>query len=119
MICVGIRWEAVIVDAHDPQALAAWWARTLGWELLEPNPAGVEVRSPEGRAPSLFFTAVPEAKSGKNRLHLDLYADDQSATVDDLLARGATRADVGQAPDALDVVPRDPEGNEFCLLEPR
>ena len=116
---MAITWEALTVDAHDPDALAAWWARTLEWELVEHPPYGVEVRAADGRGASLFFLAVPEEKAGKNRLHLDLYADDQPAAIEDLLARGATRADIGQPADALDVVLRDPEGNEFCLLEPR
>lgn len=113
---MAIRWEALTVDAHDPASLAQWWARMLDGEVLE-WPAGVEVRL--GGGPSLFFTPVPEAKAGKNRLHLDLYADDQGAAVADLLARGAARADVGQPADAECVVLRDPEGNEFCLLDPR
>lgn len=87
--------------------------------MIDWLPAGVEVREPERQCASLFFLAVPETKQGKNRLHLDLYADDQRATVDALTARGATRADVGQPGDAACVVMRDPEGNELCLLEPR
>jgi hypothetical protein len=62
---------------------------------------------------------VPEAKAGKNRLHLDLRADG-STTVQELerlFALGARRVDVGQAPDVTWVVLADPEGNEFCLLE--
>ncbi|MFW5418090.1 VOC family protein [Nocardiopsis sp. CNT-189] len=114
-----IAWEALTVDAHDPPPLARWWAQTLGWELMEPVPAGVEVRPPDGRSPSLFFTRADGAKPAKNRLHLDLYAEDRAAAVDGLLARGAARADVGQPDDAACVVLRDPEGNEFCLLEPR
>jgi hypothetical protein len=61
---------------------------------------------------------VPEKKTVKNRLHLDLRADGNS-TEDELarlLALGARRADVGQGPDVTWVVLTDPEGNEFCLL---
>lgn len=114
-----IRWEALTIDARDPASIARWWAQTLGWDLMDPEPAGVEVRSPDGRSSSLFFVGADEAKQAKNRLHLDLYAEDQAAAVDDLTARGATRATVGQPHDAEWVVLRDPEGNEFCLLEPR
>lgn len=116
---MAIRWEALTIDARDPAALAQWWAETLAWEVVEWLPAGVEVRQPERRCASLFFVSVPEAKQGKNRLHLDLYADDQNETVDALTARGATRADVGQPGDAPYIVMRDPEGNELCLLDPR
>ena len=116
---MAIRWEALTVDAHNPASLAQWWAQTLDWELVDWLPAGAEVRQPERQAPSLFFLSVPEAKEGKNRLHLDMYADDQGAAVAALIARGATRANVGQPADAECIVMRDPEGNEFCLLDPR
>lgn len=116
---MAITWEALTIDARDPASLARWWAQTLGWDVVDPDPAGVEVRSPDGHSSSLFFVRVDDAKPTKNRLHLDLYADDQAAAVDDLIARGATRAAVGQPDDAEWVVLQDPEGNEFCLLEPR
>lgn len=111
-----VRWEALTIDSREPDSLARWWAHTLGWETQDPSPEGVEVRSPEGNSPSLFFIRVDDPKPAKNRLHLDLHAEDQAAAVDDLLARGATRAAVGQADDAEWVVLRDPEGNEFCVL---
>ncbi|WP_199429158.1 VOC family protein [Qaidamihabitans albus] len=116
---MAIRWEALTIDAREPESLARWWAKTLGWVLVDPQPGGVEVRSPDGHSSSLFFVRVDDAKLSKNRLHLDLYAEDQVAAVDDLISRGATRAAVGQPDDAEWVVLRDPEGNEFCLLEPR
>jgi len=66
---------------------------------------------------------VPEGKTVKNRLHIDLAPqldDDQAAMVESLIARGATRADVGQDEDeATWVVLADPEGNEFCVLSSR
>lgn len=116
---MAIRWEALTIDTGDPAALSQWWARTLGWAVVDWLPAGIEVRAPGQPSPSLFFIGVPEAKERKNRLHLDLYADDQGTTIAELVARGATRADIGQPADAECVVMRDPEGNEFCLLDPR
>ena len=71
-------------------------------------------RSPAG----LLFGAVPEAKTVKNRLHLDFRPDDRDAEVERLLALGATRADVGQGDESW-VVLADPEGNEFCVLSAR
>jgi hypothetical protein len=61
---------------------------------------------------------VPEGKSVKNRLHLDVRADGSTTAqeLERLLALGARRADVGQGPDVSWVVLADPEGNEFCLL---
>jgi hypothetical protein len=61
---------------------------------------------------------VPEGKSGKNRLHIDLNPDDQGAEVARLEALGASRLDIGQG-EVSWVVMADPEGNEFCVLTPR
>jgi hypothetical protein len=68
--------------------------------------------------PTIDVCAVPEAKSIKNRLHLDLRADGCSAAeeLQRLLDLGAHRVDIGQGPDVSWVVLADPEGNEFCLL---
>jgi hypothetical protein len=80
--------------------------------VLEP-PKG----SPEdGVSPDLLFLRVPEAKSVKNRLHLDLRPDDQDAEVRRVEGLGARRVSVGQGADASWVVLADPEGNEFCVL---
>jgi predicted enzyme related to lactoylglutathione lyase len=62
---------------------------------------------------------VPEAKTTKNRLHIDLDPDDFDAEVDRVLRLGAVHTDVGQGPDVSWVVLADPEGNEFCVLRPR
>lgn len=113
-----LTWEALTIDARDPSACARWWAETLGWDVVS-EAAGVEVRSPDGGMASMFFVPSTDEKITKNRLHLDLYAADQAAAVELLQARGAERVDIGQGEDAECVVLRDPEGNEFCLLEPR
>jgi hypothetical protein len=67
--------------------------------------------------PGLCFGTAPEAKTIKNRLHIDLDPDDQEAEVARVLALGARHADVGQG-DVPWVVLADPEGNEFCVLQP-
>lgn len=64
----------------------------------------------------LLFLAVPETKSVKNRLHLDLAPGDQAREVERLVALGAVRTDVGQDGTEDWVVLADPEGNEFCVL---
>lgn len=78
----------------------------------------VSIAARDRSGPCMDIIAVPEAKAGKNRLHLDLRADGNStaAELQRLLDLGATRADVGQGPDVSWVVLADPEGNEFCLL---
>jgi hypothetical protein len=70
----------------------------------------------------MVFVPVPEGKTIKNRLHIDLaphITDDRDALIDSLLARGATRVDVGQDESASWTVLADPEGNEFCVLSAR
>jgi hypothetical protein len=66
----------------------------------------------------IVFAPVPEAKTVKNRVHLDVNPSgvDQYVELERLLALGATRVDVGQADDVPWIVLADPEGNEFCLL---
>ncbi|HXH57551.1 VOC family protein [Iamia sp.] len=115
---MSLEWEQVIVDATDPVTLGRWWAEALGWVVVDENAEEVEIRSAPGRLPGLLFLAVPEPKAVKDRLHLDFRPDDRDAEVDRLLARGATRADVGQG-DETWVVLADPEGNEFCVLSSR
>ena len=108
-------------DARDPHALAAFWEEALGWRRTHSSDDEVALEPPEhsiwdGVAPDLLFVRVPEEKSVKNRIHLDLRPDDQAAEVARLEALGATRVDVGQGDDVTWVVMADPEGNEFCVL---
>ena len=118
---VNVRIQCLVVDTTDPARLAGFWESALGWRrthetadevVLEP-PAGSRE---DGVAPDLLFVRVPEEKSGKNRLHLDLRPEDQDAEVRRLEQLGARRLDVGQGPDASWVVMADPDGHEFCVL---
>jgi predicted enzyme related to lactoylglutathione lyase len=113
-----LQWEQVIVDARDPLALGRWWATALGWTVVGEDADGIEIQPAPGVMPGLLFVAVEEAKSGKNRLHLDFRPQDRDAEVDRLRQLGATLADVGQD-DVSWVVLADPEGNEFCVLSGR
>ncbi|MGZ4718145.1 MAG: VOC family protein [Acidimicrobiales bacterium] len=119
------RLVAVVIDALDIEAQARWWSAALGWpitfEAVEVVVVEPEANAYPGAVPALTFVSVPEAKSVKNRIHLDLGCDSpehQTEIVDRLLAAGATRVDVGQG-DAPWVVLADPEGNELCVLEDR
>ncbi len=118
---MGIRVQSVSIDAQDPQGLAAFWAGVLGWRQTYADAEEVVLEPPEdspedGVSPDLVFLKVPEAKSGKNRLHLDLRPEDQTAEVERIESLGAKRAFVGQSDDVTWVVMADPEGNEFCVL---
>jgi predicted enzyme related to lactoylglutathione lyase len=118
-----LRIQAIDVDARDSTALARFWAEALGWQVIDVDEDGEVVLGPpdgseeEGIVPDLLFLPVPEAKSVKNRLHLDLRPANQAAEVDRLEQLGATRVSVGQESDVSWVVMADPEGNEFCVLE--
>ncbi|NEA38483.1 VOC family protein [Streptomyces sp. SID11385] len=121
------RFTELTVDCHDPGRLAEFWCAVLDFEVIDRDEEKVEIGSwvptaEEIRArqmpPTLVFIRVPEGKTVKNRLHLDVSPVDRTteAEVTRLLALGATRADVGQGPDRGWVVMADPEGNEFDVV---
>jgi Glyoxalase-like domain len=123
---VPTRLVHLAIDATDPGRLARFWAAALRWEVAaeEDDVANVwpqGYRYPDPVALPLVFLAVPEAKTGKNRVHLDLATESaahQAAEVERLLGLGAARADIGQGDVPWEVL-ADPEGNEFCVLDPR
>jgi predicted enzyme related to lactoylglutathione lyase len=116
----------VVVDSANPPRLARFWADALGWELDDEDPAEAVIvpsgfHYPETTALPLVFVPVPEAKTVKNRVHFDIAtmsAQDQHAQIERLLSLGAVKADIGQGDVPWEVL-ADPEGNEFCVLEPR
>jgi predicted enzyme related to lactoylglutathione lyase len=109
------RWEQIVVDAEDPPRLARWWAEALGYVIVAEEPDEVEIRRSQDELPGILFGTVPDAKTGKNRLHFDLRPDDQEAEVERLVDMGARPVDIGQGGTPW-VVLADPEGNEFCVL---
>jgi catechol 2,3-dioxygenase-like lactoylglutathione lyase family enzyme len=117
----ALRWQCICIDTTDPRRAATFWEEALGWRRTFDSDDEVALEPPEGSpedgvSPDILFLAVPETKSVKNRLHLDLRPRDQAAEVARLEALGATRADVGQGEEVTWVVLRDPDGNEFCVL---
>jgi len=114
-----LTWEQVVIASVDTSALGTWWASALGWTVVNDDPDEFEIQPSPGGTPGLIFLAVPEAKAGKNRLHLDFRPTgsdaDQQAEVTRLEDLGARRIDVAQG-DAPWIVMADPEGNEFCIL---
>ena len=131
---MALRWDGVVIDAHDIAALGRWWAETLDylivyeaedelsmsprWSSVEPaNSLEEFLHNGQG----IVFVPVPEGKTVKNRLHLDLAphtSQDRDAEIARLLERGATLVDIGQG-DVSWTVMADPEGNEFCVLGSR
>ena len=138
----------ITFDCGDPAAQAAFWAEALGYRLQDP-PGGFEtwdqaldawgvprerhndrsaLLDPDGAGPRLFFQRVPEGKTAKNRVHLDvrvapdLAGEERMAALekeaDRLGALGATRLERFEPAPPLEtgfIVLADPEGNEFCL----
>jgi predicted enzyme related to lactoylglutathione lyase len=117
---VAAHLTEISIDAGDPRALARFWGDVLGWPVTD-DERGLSWISATGdhtARPMIVFAPVPEAKTVKNRVHLDVNPSgvDQAVELERLLALGATRVDVGQSADAPWIVLADPEGNEFCLL---
>jgi predicted enzyme related to lactoylglutathione lyase len=112
---MGLRFSEICIDAHDIDALAAWWSSVLGWPAEPTDDGDVILRAPAGSGPDWLFLAVPDDKAVKNRIHFDFTPDDQQAEVDRVLALGARHIDIGQGEQTW-VVLADPEGNEFCIL---
>jgi len=112
---------ALAFDAIAPNELARFWAHALRWRIREADGVGVELVPTDTTSFRLLFQPVAHAKVGQNRIHLDLTTtsvDDQKDTVAELLAIGARHIDIGQEPNDAHVVLADPEGNEFCIIEP-
>jgi predicted enzyme related to lactoylglutathione lyase len=115
------RLVALCIDANDPLRLARFWADALRWEVDDDTHDEIGLVPTDDTSFRILFLPVPEQKAGTNRLHLDLTTtsiDDQEETVVRLVELGARHIDVGQGPDERHVVLADPEGNEFCIIEP-
>ena len=133
----------VTVDSTRPHELADWWSQTLGWPVEETDEAFIRSMVDAGRATEdqttthrgrlvwkagaalrhpesgqrVLFQWVPEDKAGKNRVHLDLRLpkDGPHTSVEELVARGATKLhDASQGPFSWTTL-TDPQGNEFCV----
>ena len=115
---MGAALRELNIDCADPHRVAEFWGAVLGWDVHE---QGDILWMSESGAPFpdflLVFAQVPETKTTKNRLHLDVspVGCSRDEEVDRLEGLGATRVDVGQGEQGW-VVLADPEGNEFCVL---
>ena len=110
---MALTFTQICIDAVDVDALAHWWSAVLDWPLVVDEDGDVVLRPPGGA--EWLFLPVPEGKTIKNRIHVDLRPDDQQAEVERVLGLGARRVDIGQGEQSW-VVLADPEGNEFCIL---
>lgn len=113
--------SALCFDTHDPFRVAQFWAEALGWEIDNSDDEVIGLIPNDGTRFELDFCPVPEAKTDKNNIHLDLTSsslEDQAETVERLIEAGGSHVDVGQHGDEGHIVLADPEGNELCIIEP-
>jgi 4a-hydroxytetrahydrobiopterin dehydratase len=108
----GRRFE-VCVDANDPARLREFWRVALGYVDEKTGEGAVDLVDPGGVGPTLWFQQVPESKTAKNRLHLDIRVepDELQSVVDALVKLNGTVVAVYQRFTTL----TDPEGNELCI----
>jgi predicted enzyme related to lactoylglutathione lyase len=112
---------AVCFQASRPLPLAAFWSGVLGWEMPDDPRDGAALLPGDDTGFRIGFVPSQERKTGQNRMHFDLTStslEDQQRTVARALELGARHIDVGQSPQDAHVVLADPEGNEFCVIEP-
>jgi predicted enzyme related to lactoylglutathione lyase len=122
---MATRLVQIAMNAQDDVAVGRFWAEALGWGMSSEGPGVTNLEPvgfdyPDPSAVCIDVIVVPEPKTVKNRVHVDLAttsAAHQAELVARLLGLGATPADVGQG-DVPWTVLADPEGNEFCVLGP-
>ena len=124
------KFTELEIDCADPGGLARFWCAVLDYEVQHEDGEIVTIGAPAVRdgqdrlgpvPPTLTFARVPEGKTIKNRVHIDVSPADreQDEEVRRLLGLGARHADVGQTGEESWIVLADPEGNEFCVLAGR
>ena len=116
-----VRLHHIVIDAHDLPGLARFWAQALGWKVLSDREDEIVIGTDQNAPVGICFMPVTDAKTVKNRVHLDLTsgAADRDQEIDRLLALGARRVDIGQTGAESWTVLADPEGNEFCVVRPK
>jgi predicted enzyme related to lactoylglutathione lyase len=112
---------ALSIEALDPPRLSDFWAGLLGWKPGTHASDDLTLLPVDDTGFGLRFVPTQEAKTAQNRMHFDLTStslEDQQETVATALRLGARHIDIGQRPEEGHVVLADPEGNEFCVIEP-
>ncbi len=112
---------ALCFDANDPPGLARFWADLLGWDLADDRHDGIALLPNDDTGFGFRFLPTREQNTAPHQLHFHLTStslEDQQQTVARSLGLGARHIDVGQRPEEGHVVLADPDGNEFCVIEP-
>jgi predicted enzyme related to lactoylglutathione lyase len=107
----------LVLDCSDPEALGGFWKEALGYRVYYAGATHMILVADEGNASPLVLQQVPEPKSGKNRMHLDIVTDEIEPEVARLVALGARRLHDGvqNIGETRWVTMADPEHNEFCV----
>jgi predicted enzyme related to lactoylglutathione lyase len=115
---VSLEPDTLTFDCAEPVLVATFWAGAMGYVVeTDPDPDGVFVSDTRGDTQGMFFQRVPEPKTAKNRLHLDVRPSGSMAEeVERLKGLGATVRGFIQVEGSFWTQMRDPEGNEFCVL---
>jgi predicted enzyme related to lactoylglutathione lyase len=115
-----VRLDALSFDTQDPQRVAAFWAGLFGWPQVDNPWGGVDLIPDDDTGFRLRFQPGGGPWTGPNQVHFDLTSNthDQQETVARVLELGGRHYDAGQLPEEEHVPMADPEGNEFCVIEP-
>jgi hypothetical protein len=109
---------SIVIDCVEFDRMLTFWREALHYVPRKPaQGGGVVLGDPEGKSPNISLNQVPEKRSGKNRLHLDLYTDDREGEVNRLLRIGAKLHLQTYEPDDDFRVLEDPDGNLFCVVQ--
>ncbi len=111
------RIDSIELDCNDPDLMTKFWGAILGVEIAVSDEE-CAILPPTATVPHFCLLKVPEGKSTKNRMHLDIAVDDLDTAVAEAEKLGATRATGQLAGPFPWVVMHDPEGNEFCFIPP-
>lgn len=115
------RLEALCIDANDPPRLARFWSSVLGWEMADEPADGTSLMPNDDTGFQIKFSPTEAPKVGPNQMHLHLTStspEHQQQTVPRALGLGGRRPNAGERAEGSYIVLEDPEGNEFCVIEP-
>jgi predicted enzyme related to lactoylglutathione lyase len=112
------RRLGLVLDSVDPQRLAPFWALALDYTVLADVENYVLLVPSDGQGPKLLLQRVPEGKTVKNRMHMDVETPDVEMVAAELEANGAKRvSDLMKEHGSSWIVMNDPDGNEFCVCD--
>ena len=106
----------VTFDCADPRRLSAFWSEVTGYQPVAEEDDFAALAAPDQRGVrGILFWRVPEPKTAKSRMHVDLATKNPEREIARLVALGATKVEYREGNDARWTVMLDPEGNEFCM----